>query len=604
MGMNVNIIPTPKFAKTYEGVFDLCGVNIFIENEEDSRIVGAVSVLCKEIGKETGKKPAILSDGGASRCIFVKWGERGEGYRLSVGESGVTIDGDGPAGAFYAIQSLRQIIMDKGSVIPYCEIEDEPDFSYRGFYHDITRGRVPTLKKLKEIADMLSFYKVNSLQLYVEDAFCFKELEGIVTSDNGLTADEIRELDRYCRERFIDLIPSMATFGHLFTLLQSERYNHICELKGHSLSRNYWLERQWHHTVDVYHPETFDVISSMIDQYLPLFSSEYFNICCDETMDLCNGTNEGCDKGEAYFYHLTKLVEKVRSMGKKVMLWGDEVMARPDEAKEKLPKDAIVLNWCYRREVAEWIPKMFWEREFTQIACTGTSCWDNFIENIFISTGNISSFAAHAKKYNAMGILNTNWGDFGHVCAFGCNLYGLLFGAQKSWNEGAETGEDYEKAASFLLYGVRNFNMADTLRNLAKASMTCNWSEFVIWHSAVTLEGQERELSFGRGKVMSLGPKDAIRSVEICEGELQKLSGLDIKPDVKEDLILAVKALILMNREALYVNGVKGYRDREGLQRDFDGWFCNYSSSWLRDNKPSDLWRIGDFISKITDVKR
>lgn len=598
------IVPTPKFIKNTEGSFDLCGAKVRIQKKEDSRIIGAVNVLCNEIEEVVGKKPAITSDECVSHYISVKWGECGEGYKLTVDEKGVTICGDGPAGAFYAIQSLRQLIMDKGAAIPCCEIEDKPDFSYRGFYHDITRGRVPTLKKLKEIADMLSFYKVNSLQLYVEDAFCFKELEGIITSDNGLTADEIREFDRYCRERFIDLIPSMATFGHLFTLLQSERYNHICELKGHKLSRNYWLERQWHHTVDVYHPETFEVISSMIDQYLPLFSSEYFNICCDETMDLCNGTNEGKDKGEAYFYHLTKLIEKIRACGKKVMLWGDECMARPDEAKEKLPKDAIVLNWCYRREVAEWIPKMFWERDFTQIACTGTSCWENFIENIFISTGNISSFAAHAKKYNAMGILNTNWGDFGHVCAFGCNLYGLLFGAQKSWNEGAETGEDYERAASFLLYGVRNFNMADTLRNLAKASFTCNWSEFVIWHSAVTLEGKDMPLSFGRGRMMSLGPKDAIDSIEICTKELDKLSELDIKPDVAEDIILAVKALILMNREVLYVNEVDGYKDKEGLQKDFNEWFCDYSVSWLRDNKPSDLWRIGDFIEKITDVRQ
>ena len=101
-------------------------------------------------------------------------------------------------------------------------------------------------------------------------------------------------------------------------------------------------------------------------------------------MDLCSGVNKGRDKGEAYFYHVEKLIDIVKSHGKIPMLWGDEIMARPDMAKERLPEDIIVLNWCYRREVAEWIPKMFWERDFTQICCTGTSCWDNFIENIMI----------------------------------------------------------------------------------------------------------------------------------------------------------------------------------------------------------------------------
>ena len=280
-------------------------------------------------------------------------------------------------------------------------------------------------------------------------------------------------------------------------------------------------------------------------------------------------------------------------------------MAHPDMAQERLPEDAIVLNWCYRREVAEWIPKMFWERGFEQIACTGTSCWDNFIENVFISTGNISSFAAHAKKYGALGILNTNWGDFGHVCAFGCNLYGMLFGAQKGWNEGAKTDEEYERAASLLLYGVRDCNMADVLRSLAKASATCSWTEFVIWHSAVTLEGKDVPLSYGRGHLMKLGPKDAIHSIEICEKELKRLWGLrGLKEPVFEDLILAVRALILMNREVLYVNGVSGYTDKESLQTDFDRWFCDYSAAWLRANKPSDLWRIGEFIKNITDVKQ
>ena len=591
----LKIIPTPAFIEAREGFFTLSDISIYIACGTDERIIRAIKAddtLCGisfSCGAPTGKH------------ISISHGDCGEGYRLTIDENAVTIIGDGAAGAFYGIQSLRQLITENGYTLPCCHVEDRPDLSYRGFYHDITRGRVPTLEKLKHIADLLACYKVNSLQLYVEDAFTFRELDGIVSTDSALTPEEIRELDAYCKERFIDLVPSMSTFGHLFTLLQSERYNHICELKGHKLTRNYWLERQWHHTVDVYHPETIQVIGSMLKQYIPLFSSKYFNICCDETMDLCNGANEGKEKGEAYFHHVEKLIEIVRSYGKTVMLWGDECMARPDMAKERLPEDIIVLNWCYRPKVAEWIPKMFWERDFTQICCTGTSCWDNFIENIYVSCGNISSFAAHAKKYGTMGLLNTNWGDFGHVCPFNCNLYGLLFGAEKAWNVDSATDADFETAASLLLYGITEFNMADTLRALATASSSCSWSEFVIWHSATHLESRDMALGYGRNHKGELTADDVKRHVTICQSERERLEALGRNDDIICDLILSCRAISLMNRLVLCLNGVEGYNDKSALQGEFNQWLKDYSAAWLRDDKPSDLWRIQEFIKTITE---
>ena len=585
----LRIIPTPAIIEERKGTFALSRFCAIEYGGEDGRINAALNTLLAEADCSPSQN-----------IIYVSHGNVGEGYRLTVGENAIAIEADGAAGAFYAIQSLRQLTKENGSDIPCCYIEDAPELSYRGFYHDISRGRVPTLKKLKTIADTLAFYKINSLQLYVEDAFTFSQLEGIVSAKNALTPDEIKELDRYCMDRFIDLVPSMSTFGHLFTLLQSERYNHLCELKGHKMTRNYWLERQWHHTFDVYHPETIEVIGSMLRQFIPLFSSKYFNICCDETMDLCSGANQGKDKGEAYFYHVEKLIDIVKSYGKTPMIWGDEIMARPDMAKERLPEDIIVLNWCYRHKVAEWIPKMFWERDFSQICCTGTSCWDNFIENIYISQGNISSFAAHAKKYGALGILNTNWGDFGHVCPFSCNLYGLLLGAEKAWNVDSVTDAGFENAASLLLYDIKDFNMADTLRSLAKAGSSCNWSQFVIWHSATHLEGKDVPLSYGGNHNGEYTSEDLVSHIEICRREKARLEALKRDDSIICDLILSCRAIELMNRLVLCINNAEGYTDKKALQADFDQWLSDYSSAWLRDDKPSDLWRLQEFVQNIT----
>ena len=196
----LRIIPTPAIIEERKGTFALSRFCAIEYGGEDGRINAALNTLLAEADCSPSQN-----------IISVSHGNVGEGYRLTVGENAIAIEADGAAGAFYAIQSLRQLTKENGSDIPCCYIEDAPELSYRGFYHDISRGRVPTLKKLKTIADTLAFYKINSLQLYVEDAFTFSQLEGIVSAKNALTPDEIKELDRYCMDRFIDLVPSMST---------------------------------------------------------------------------------------------------------------------------------------------------------------------------------------------------------------------------------------------------------------------------------------------------------------------------------------------------------------------------------------------------------
>ena len=100
--------------------------------------------------------------------------------------------------------------------------------------------------------------------------------------DDGITAEEILELDDYCYENFIDFIPSLSTFGHLYRLLETKEYKHLCELPDYVDSSHYWNERMPHHTIDPSNPESIEIIKSLIDQYVPLFTSNKFNICCDD----------------------------------------------------------------------------------------------------------------------------------------------------------------------------------------------------------------------------------------------------------------------------------------------------------------------------------
>jgi len=168
----IHIIPTPRNIEENSGCFQAKELSVYV----DKRIIAAAQTLCSEFEALTCSYVPITSSKRENNAIVITHGSSGEGYTLIVSETRISITAQGPAGAFYGIQTLRQLLKENGLFVPRCRIDDAPDFPYRGFYHDISRGRVCRLETLKKIADMLSYFKMNSLQLYVEDAFTFKEL--------------------------------------------------------------------------------------------------------------------------------------------------------------------------------------------------------------------------------------------------------------------------------------------------------------------------------------------------------------------------------------------------------------------------------------------
>ena len=150
------------------------------------------------------------------------------------------------------------------------------------------------------------------------------------------------------------------------------------------------------------------------------------------------------------------------------------------------------------------------------------------------------------------------------------------------------------------MYDIKDYNIADVLRKLSRASATCSWSDFIIWHSANTLEGKSEKLCI-YGKE-DYDPQDNINSIELCRQAAEELTALNSDDKRITDLILAAKAIELMNREYLYVNKADGFCDGRELQEDFDSWLMDYSGAWLAGCKPSGLGRLQEFIKNITKI--
>ena len=353
----MNLIPQVKSLELTGGFLNVKALRP-VSEDLDPRLLSALEKLpCDPAGTDLALSLA---------------GESGECYSLRICPDRIAIEADGPAGAFYAIQTLRQLF--KEDQVPCLHIKDWPDYSHRGFYHDVTRGRIQTVETIKKLIDDMAYYKLNSLQLYVEHVFQFEETKDLWSSFGYLTKEEIREIDDYCRENFIDFIPSLSTFGHLYELLEQPKYKHLQVLKDYLTIPNFWHARMRHHTIDPLNPESFPVVKSLIDQYSPHFTSGYFNICCDETFDLKRYAEEGLDEGRIYVDFVKKIIAHVQSKGKTVMMWADILLEHPETITD-LPEDILFLNWYYNANPEKIDRKIaaFAKSGKKQIVCPGTS---------------------------------------------------------------------------------------------------------------------------------------------------------------------------------------------------------------------------------------
>lgn len=557
-----HLIPKVKELEIRDGYLKKRGI-YWKDNLDDHRISNAVRKLPQD-------------EDGVELRIDV-WDNKGEAYELWVQEDLIQIKANGMAGAFYAIQTLRQIF--KHEQIPCVYINDKPDFPYRGFYHDVTRGKVPTVETLKKLIDEMAYYKLNSLQLYVEHTFEFKEYKGLNDAMGYMSAEEMQELDTYCYENFIDFIPSLSTFGHLYELLEQEQYQHLRVLKDFEKKPNFWHSRMLHHTIDPTNPESIELIKSLIDQYVPHFQSGYFNICCDETFDLTVFDDMGYDSGRLYVDFVKQIISHVQSKGKKVMMWADILLKHP-ETIDELPEDIYFLNWNYRKNPPEDKIIQFAEKERKQLVCPGTTTWNRLCENVDVEEQNISLMTEYGYEHGALGVLNTNWGDWGNPCSIELAMYGLVLGAEKSWSVSTEINEEFYEAVNTLLYenetGIQRLKELSEMHELVQWTNMCRMSfkeEYV--HESSCEEVQKAYLQF----------------VAQCSKAWKQ-------DEYRQEMILAAEGICVM---AELLAKAKG----EEIERitDTKEWLRRYSAKWIEKNKKSELNKIEEMFMASEKIK-
>ena len=363
-----------------------------------------------------------------------------EGYALTVSKSGIEISFRETGGLRAASATLRQLLHEYGRRLPCLRIRDWPDFPRRGVMLDISRGRVPKLETLLDLAEKLSDFKINELQLYTEHTFAYKKYKSVWQSWGALTAKEIQILDARCRELGIDLVPNQNSFGHLRYFLEDPRLKKLGELaEPYEAETKDFLRRPT--TLAPNHPGTLPFVRGLYDELLPNFTSRYFNIGGDETWDLGKGQSkklcEAKGKSRVYLDFIKKIHREVSARGKTMMFWGDIILKQPALIRE-LPKDIIALNWGYEADHPfEKEAAQFAKAKIPFYVCPGTSTWQTLLGRHENGFANLRAAAKAGKKLGAIGYLNTEWGDGGHPQPLAVAWPLFAAGAALAWNSSA-----------------------------------------------------------------------------------------------------------------------------------------------------------------------
>lgn len=391
-----------------------------------------------------------------------------EAYRLAITADGIRWAWRSPVGQRHAAATLAQLRVQYGDTLPCLVIDDAPVFTKRGFMLDISRDRVPTMAHLYELVDTLASWKMNHLQLYTEHTFAYAGHDDVWRDASPMTAEEIRALDAYCRERGIELAANQNCFGHLSSWFKHSRYAPLAEIAPTgSWDFNGLVTRTGGFSLCPSDPRSLALVDDLLGQLLPNFSSPLVNIGCDETFDIGQGRSryEVSRRGRAavYLEFVAKVCAIAKRHGKRPQFWADIALEHP-EALSELPENLMGLAWGYEPDssFATWCEQLRTAGREVWV-CPGTSCWRSITGRTTERRGNMLAAARDGAGHGATGYLVTAWGDLGHRQQWPITLHALAEGAHRAWSGEAE----YDVGASSLhAFGDRSLAIGPWLDDL------------------------------------------------------------------------------------------------------------------------------------------
>lgn len=509
----LRLIPTPQHVVRTKGRFVFSrDVKLFLGNRKDQQDQFAAGQLTEEVQAELKLRIALTA---AARGKLIMIGQLpasktlqkevkaaklvipaelgSEGYIVHVAPSKILVVANAPAGVFYGVQTLKQLIRSNrdGNALPCVTIVDWPSLRYRGWMDDISRGPIPTVPYLKDVIQKMAEVKQNFFTLYTEHVFRLKSHPEIAPAD-GLTSEEVAELTAFAQQHHIEFIGNAQSFGHMEHMLQSPFYNKIKENPS---------------VVTPAVEETYRFLKDEYDEIVPSYKSDLFHINCDEVYGLGTGPGkqlvDSIGMPAVYAYHINRINDLIKPYKKRILMWGDIAADNP-EIIGQLPKDLVIISWGYHpAESFESAILPFKKTGFDFMVAPGVSCWNEVWPNMSTAVVNISNYVRDGARLGTMGVMNTAWDDDGENF-FSYNWHGLLWGAECSWKPAPFlTGEEakrnlaarleiFNRSFDNLFYGADGVAAAlfefDSLRHLPVRGIV---RDAGVWSGMLTVNQED-----------------------------------------------------------------------------------------------------------------
>lgn len=290
-----SIIPLPQQITWKEGHFPMYRCNTIVAKDtillkEAKRLQSALAARGESVNIKTtpGNDPYIeLSFEKINSTQFPE-----EAYRLQVTPDKIKLTANTQHGIFNGIQTLLQLWRD-GAMIDACEITDWPAFAWRGYMIDVGRN-FQSVDLLKQQIDVIARTKLNIFHLHLTEDIAWRiesKLYPQLTSpetmlrDKGeyYTEQELKELIRYCKDRYITLVPEIDMPGHSAAFARAMK-------------------------TDMQSEEGLKIVKNILKEFCSTYDVPYLHIGADEVKI----TNQ------SFVPEVTAYIE---SLGKKVIGW-------------------------------------------------------------------------------------------------------------------------------------------------------------------------------------------------------------------------------------------------------------------------------------------
>ena len=289
---------------------------VLSEEKVGPRLWLAIDPRAVEVGEATDREKSALGE---------------QAYRMQLTASQVTITGNSPAGLFYGVQTLVQLLKpEEGKQwLPEGEIIDWPDLQLRVIYWDDAH-HLEHLEVLKAAVRQAAFYKINGFALKLEGHFQYQHAQPMV-EPYAMTPADLQELTDYALKYHLQLMPYLDGPAHDAFILKHPEYAGLRE----------YPESNYEFCVT--NPETYKLFYGMFDDLLAATKgSKYFVLSTDEPYYVGLAKNAQCNEvdrakelgsvGKLLGEFVTKTAGYLHDRGRQVIFWGEYPMVPGDIA--------------------------------------------------------------------------------------------------------------------------------------------------------------------------------------------------------------------------------------------------------------------------------